>query len=66
MDNGRHAAMDCDTHVIDDPDGWRPQRGDDEEEVEMRIMLDGLWHRELDPDLTVCEISFPPVGQYRT
>ncbi len=65
MDTGRH-AIEYDTLVVDDPDGWKPAHDDEGEEVEMRVMLDGLWHRELDPDRTVCEIAFPLVGQFRT
>ncbi len=68
MDTKPHAISEYDTLVVDDPDGWSPLRDDEDEdeEADMRVMLDGLWHRELDPDRTVCEISFPLTGQFRT
>lgn len=35
------------------------------EEFDMRVMLDSLWHREMDHTETACEKPIPHVGQWR-
>jgi len=60
--SARHSYYVPDTEIADVP--WQPPpRAEDEDEVDMKVMLDdGAWHDELDHTETVCEKPIPGGG----